>query len=302
MPQTLGLHLELVANGLDPDDDLPKDDWATCFCRDTPKEVMVTCEECKGAYHPKCVKVAPKQADKPFVCEMCSDQYETDRPSVNALATFIDRRKWDFVIPPAEVLTIEAILHAFVRYAKLVLDLADPKDMVEKCQDHHLIAHHLRKMYNIPLLFDARHTDTNTVIVFETWLKRRWREARDYATSKPKSAAAPVPPHTSRRNGDQKYTRSRKPKFVLKESREGEFSCICSTPPIDALLVVYCLRCQQGYHASCVHCSLDQVADVGKWKCPCCAVKSGQHFQRNVELRIQMTGKLNNVTIIVYWR
>jgi histone demethylase JARID1 len=290
VPQTLAGHLELVVNGLDPEDDMPKDDWATCFCRDTPKDVMVSCEECGGAYHPKCVKVAPKQADKQFVCEMCSDQYDSKRPSVNALATFIDPRKWDFIIKPAEITFITGIIQALVRYTRVVMEIADPEDQKEKCRDHHLIAHHLRKMYNIPLLFDTRSTEINSVVLLETWLKRRWREAKDFATAKPKPATT-FPPNTNRRNGDQKYTRSRKPKFVIKESHEGEFACICATPPLDSLLVVYCLKCRQGYHASCVHCALELVGDTGKWKCPCCAVRSGQHFQRNMELRLQMTGE-----------
>jgi histone demethylase JARID1 len=284
----LNLHLQLVENGLDPEDDIPKEDWATCFCRGSPTDPMVTCDECAGSYHPKCVGLTVKQIDKPFICEMCSGPYDPSRPSVNALGGFADKHKWNFIIPPLEMETISLMTRSFVRYAKIVLDVTNPKDQVEPCRDIRLITHHLRKLYNIPLLFDAHDYETNTIVVFETWLQRRWREAKDLATAKSRPATVSSS-NLNRRTADQKYTRSRKPKFVLKESHENSFSCICSTPPLDHLLVVHCLKCRQGYHASCVRCPTELIND-NKWKCPCCTVRAGQHYSRNVELRVQMTG------------
>jgi len=289
---TLSLLLQLAENGLDPEDDTPKEDWATCFCRGQPTDMMVKCDECAGSYHPKCVGLTVKQVDRPFTCEMCSTPYDPSRASVNALGGFADSNKWNFIIPPVEMETAGLITRLFVRYAKTVMDIANPRDKVDPCRDVKLIVHHLRKIYNIPLLFDAHDYETNTIVIFEHWLQRRWREAVEYAIAAPKRPAAPSGT-SNRRTADAKYTRSRKPKFVLKESHEGELSCICSTPPFDHLLVVNCSRCRQGYHASCVHCPPEMMtlAD-SKWKCPCCTVRAGQHYSRNVELRVQMTGRL----------
>jgi len=289
---SLKLFLQLAENGLDPEDDTVKDDYATCFCRGPPTETMVSCDDCAGSYHPKCVGLTVKQVDKPFTCEMCDQPYDVNRPSLNALSGFADDHKWNFIIMPAEMEIIRSINRLFVRYATVVLDIANPANKVEPCRDVRLITHHLRKIYNIPLLFDAHDYETNTIIVFEHWLKRRWREAVEHATAvKSRPSTASHAGTNQRRTGDQKYTRSRKPKFVLKESREGEFACICTTPPFDHLLVITCSKCKQGYHASCVHCPPEMIATESKWKCPCCTIKAGQHYSRNVELRVQMTGK-----------
>jgi len=287
---SLKLFLQLAENGLDPEDDIVKDDYATCFCRGPPTDVMVTCDDCAGTYHPKCVGLTAKQVDKPFTCEMCDQPYDINRPSLNALSGLADENKWNFIIVPAEMEVIRSITRLFVRYARVILDIADPGNKVEPCRDIRLITHHLRKIYNIPLLFDAHDHETNTIVVFEHWLKRRWREAVDHATAvKSRPIAASNTALNPRRTGDQKYTRSRKPKFVLKESREGEFACICTTPPFDHLLVVTCSKCKQGYHASCIHCPPELLSVENKWKCPCCTIRAGQHYSRNVELRVQMT-------------
>ena len=287
---SLKLFLQLAENGLDPEDDIVKDDYATCFCRGPPTDVMVTCDDCAGTYHPKCVGLTAKQVDKPFTCEMCDQPYDINRPSLNALSGLADENKWNFIIMPAEMEVIRSITRLFVRYARVILDIADPGNKVEPCRDIRLITHHLRKIYNIPLLFDAHDHETNTIVVFEHWLKRRWREAVDHATAvKSRPIAASNTALNPRRTGDQKYTRSRKPKFVLKESREGEFACICTTPPFDHLLVVTCSKCKQGYHASCIHCPPELLSVENKWKCPCCTIRAGQHYSRNVELRVQMT-------------
>ena len=297
--------LKMVDNGLDPEDDDIKEDWATCFCRGPPQTIMVTCEECAGTYHPKCVSIHPKQADKPFTCEMCLQAFIPSRPSVNTIAKFADRHKWNFILPPPELVTVDRIVGSFVRYATVVLDLADPADHVETCRDAKLLSHHMRKLFNIPLYFDAQDTESNTIIVFEDWLRRRWRDAKDFAagihhrsitTSHNNNSASGGAGGGGARKpaaggGEVKYTRSRKPKFILKESHEGEFACICTTPPVDHLLVVTCHRCKQGYHASCVYCPMEMMAEEVKWKCPCCTVRAGQHYVRSVELRVQRTGK-----------
>jgi histone demethylase JARID1 len=296
---SLKLLLQLAENGLDPEDDTPKEDWATCFCRGPPTDTMVTCEDCAGSYHPKCVGLTIKQIDKPFTCEMCDQPYDVNRPSLNSLSGMADSTKWNFIIEPLEMEQIKLITRLFVRYAKVILDIADPGNKVEPCRDVRLITHHLRKIYNIPLLFDAHDHETNTIVVFEHWLKRRWRESVEHAAAvKLRPMTASTSASNARRTGDQKYTRSRKPKFVLKESREGEFACICTTPPFDHLLTVICSKCRQGYHASCVHCPPELMTVENKWKCPCCTVKAGQHYSRNVELRVQMTGRSSCLLLV----
>lgn len=298
-PSSLGKelteYLKMVDNGLDPEDDDIKEDWAMCFCRGPPQVIMVKCDECAGTYHPKCVSIHPKSADNPFICEMCDQSPPTRRPSVHTLATYIDRHKWNFILPPPEFLTLERIVGSFVRYAAVILDYADPSDLVEPCRDSKLLAHHMRKLFNIPLYFDAHDTGSNTIIGFEDWLRRRWRDAKDYAAGTHiRALPAPNAGTGSARKaapGEVKYTRSRKPKFILKESHEGEFACICSIPPIDHLLVVTCHRCKQGYHASCVYCPMEMMIEEAKWKCPCCTVRAGQHYVRSVELRVQRTGE-----------
>lgn len=293
---SLKLILQHAENGLDPEDDTPKEDWATCFCRGQPTDIMVKCDDCAGSYHPKCVGLTAKHADKPFTCEMCEQPYDPNRPSLNALSEFADDTKWNFIIMPAEMEVIRSINRLFIRYAKAILDIANPGNKVEPCHDVRLITHHLRKIYNISVLFDAHDYETNTIIVFEHWLKRRWREAVEHATAvKSRPVTSSNGALNARRTGDQKYTRSRKPKFVLKESREGEFACLCTTPPFDHLLVVSCSKCKQSYHASCVHCPPELMSVDNKWKCPCCTIRAGQHYSRNVELRVQMTGKCSHI-------
>ena len=291
--------LKMVDNGLDPEDDEIKEDWATCFCRGAPQAIMVTCDDCAGTYHPKCVSINPKQADKPFTCEMCLQAFTPNRPSVVTLGKYNDRHKWNFILPPPDLVTLERIVGSFVRYATVILDLADPYDQVEPRHDAKLLAHHMRKLFNIPLYFEAHNTESNTLIVFEDWLRLRWRNAKDFAagihhrppTAPNVHAAASVRSRNApAAGGEVKYTRSRKPKFILKESHEGEFACICTTPPVDHLLVVTCHRCRQGYHASCVYCPMEMMAEEVKWKCPCCTVRAGQHYVRSVELRVQRTG------------
>lgn len=306
LANTLQEHLKMVDNGLDPEDDDVKEDWATCFCRGPPTAVMVKCDDCAGTYHPKCVNIVPKNADKPFVCEMCMQAFEPNRPSVNTLAGFADRHKWNFILPLAELGTVQRIVGSFLRYGRVILDLADPGDDVEPCRDPKLLAHHMRKLFNIPLYFDAQDTENNTLIVFEDWLRRRWRDAKDFAAGKPPPAPVNANGGGSGRrsaavaaNGEVKYTRSRKPKFVLKQSHEGEFACVCSTPPVDHLLTVTCFRCKQGYHASCVFCPMEMMGEEAKWKCPCCTVRAGQHYVRNIELRVQMTGEPNSHRLMI---
>lgn len=291
LAKTLDLHCKMVDNGLDPEDDTVKEDWATCFCRGSPTAVMVTCDTCEGTYHPKCVSIPLKQADKPFTCEMCNLAFEPNRPRVHTLANFADPNKWNFVLEPVELVLVHRIVESFVRYATAIIDLVDPHDQVEPCRDVKLLAHHMRKLFNIPLYFDAIDIKTQQIVVFEDWLRRRWRDAKDFAEGKlrppPPPAQAPAPRRGG--GGEVKYTRSRKPKFLIKESHEGEFACVCSTPPVDHLLVVTCFKCKQTYHASCVYCPTDMLGEENKWKCPCCTVRAGQHYLRHVELRMQMS-------------
>ncbi|KAI9635430.1 PLU-1-like protein-domain-containing protein [Dioszegia hungarica] len=257
--QQLNWILGEIKGHLDPSDDLPNDAHA-CFCRNPATAVMVTCETCLGIYHPKCLDIAPKNAAIPVKCPMCLRGTYDDRPSLNSLAMLSDPSKWNFILVPAEMATLRAILEKGVEFSRLIIPLVSPYTNGSPGPDPALITHCARKLFTLPIALDAVNTKTNERVVFEDWLFKGMREARQ----PPPAAAA------------KRSNRPRRAKLVLAESKEKEFSCICDSPPVDQLLQVRCGRCEQGYHLSCK-----------TWRCPCCAVKEGKLYLKNVELRVQ---------------
>jgi hypothetical protein len=234
---------------------------------------MATCTSCKGVYHPKCANVSPKNAGNPYKCGMCSHS-TYDRPSLHELAYLSDTHRWNFILPPAEMSTLNEILDRACRFAAIAFPIVDPHNDANPVRDLDLITHFTRKLFALGISFDAINSVTNERVVLEDWLFRRLRDARNPAKSK---------------------TRPRRPKLVLVESKEGEFSCVCKSPPLDALLVVKCSKCSQGYHMSCVRAPPESSGPEAKpWRCPCCTVKEGKHYQRNVDVRVQAQGESEN--------
>jgi len=272
--------LALTKTLLSPADDRPNDIFS-CFCRTPSAAIMATCGLCKGQYHPRCVNVTAKNVSHPIRCPMCERESFDDRPSLNAIAAFSDTHKWKFILPSSEMDTLSDIVEAAVRFARILLPLVDPYGQAVTCRDVELLSHCARKLYNLPVVFDALNTTTNERVVFEDWLRKRILDARTPAKAR---------------------TRPRKAKLVLKQSHEHEFHCICSTPPVDHLIAVQCMRCQQGYHSSCVRAPIEASGQDGeKWRCPCCTVKEGKHH-KGIEARVQMTGKPTQYSLVVSWR
>ena len=255
---------------LSPADDLPSDSFS-CFCRTSPAPTMVTCNLCRGQYHPHCINVNPKLASHTIRCAMCEREMYDDRPSLHAIALLTDKHKWRFVMPSAEFSTLMEIIDTAVRFARVVLPIADPFGSSISSHDIGTLAHFARKLYNLPVVFDAIEVATNERVIFEDWLCKRIRDVRTPA---------------------KKRARVRKPKLVLKESHPHEFYCICSIPPVDQHITVTCSRCQQGYHSTCVKVSTQLSLEKGdKWRCPCCTVKEGKFYAKDIMLRVQMSGE-----------
>lgn len=276
-----------------PDDDEPNDQF-TCFCRNAPGNVMVKCDTCSGIYHPKCVRVLPKLADRQFTCLMCLDPALDDRPSLNALAGFADTTRWNFIIPPAELATLDSMIQLCVRIAGPILNIANPYDEAITINDDMRISHFYRKLFQLPVQFDAYNPNTNERIVFEDWLRKRWNDA--------KNAGAAVKLERSKRPTVRMRRRAR---FHFAEQAPDTMSCVCTSPPDDAEVLAKCKLCRQVYHSSCVAGPVDNPVsaveemdkDAGEdwksWKCPCCAVNEGKVYSRKgcVELRVQWEGQ-----------
>ncbi len=254
---------------LSPQDERPSESFS-CFCRAPPGPIMVRCGICKGEYHPKCAKVSTKNVNHEIKCAMCERGAYDERPSLNAIAAFVDRHQWNFVLALPELQMIGDIVDLAIRFARFILPLTDPLEESLPCHDVVLLQHCLRKLVSLPMVFDAVTTNKNQRVIFEDWLRRRISEVR---------------------NPPKARVRPRKPKLVLKQSHEHEFHCICSTPPDDHLITAKCTRCEQGYHSSCVRAPIEASGQDGeKWRCPCCTVKEGKHH-KGVEVRVQMTGE-----------
>ena len=255
---------------LSPADDLPSESFS-CFCRTSPAPSMITCNSCKGQYHPHCINVNHKLASYTIRCAMCERDMYDDRPSLHAIALLTDKHKWRFVMPSAEFNTLLEIIETAIRFARVVLPIADPFGSSVSSHDVGTLAHFARKLYNLPFVFDAIEVTTNERVIFEDWLCKRIRDGR---------------------TPTKKRARVRKPKLVLKESHPHEFHCICSIPPVDPQLTIRCWRCQQGYHATCVKMSISSALENrDKWRCPCCTVKEGKFYSKDTMLRVQMSSE-----------
>lgn len=285
---TLNMLVNELEDHLDPSDDTPNDEH-TCFCRGAATAHMVTCPACYGEYHPKCVGINAKSASAiasasaDFVCPMCQNLQYDDRPSLHALGMYADPTKWNFVIKPAEFALLERAMNVAVRYACLLVPFCDPQENSKPVRDLALVSHLLRKLWVLNVRFDAVNDETRTMIVFEEWLYRRMRVALDaeHASSGPRASIG------------SGRTRARKPRFQLEGVYPHEFSCLCTTEPLDHLLKVQCGKCEQGYHLSCVKAPISQAnAEGGGWRCPFCVVKSGKAPPRGLNIRIQMDDKI----------
>lgn len=266
----LGELLAGVKNNLAPSDDRPNENYS-CFCRGPPQPIMVQCGMCRGSYHPRCAGVNPKNAANPFKCNMCKHEMVDDRPSLVELAYLSDTHRWNFIFPPIELAALAEIIDRSVRFATITFPVADPHNDAVPVRDFELIAHLARKLFTLGICFDAINAHTNERVVLEDWLFKRLHDARNPAKAR---------------------TRPRKPKLILAESNEGAFGCVCRTPPLDAPLVVRCNKCAQTYHMSCVRAPAEaHGADAKAWRCPCCSVKEGKHYSRNIEVRVQMQGQ-----------
>lgn len=249
----------------------------TCFCREAKGPVMVICELCNGTYHPKCVKVPINHVARPFKCHMCiRTELPDDRPSLDALSLHSVVDRYRFMIIPPEMTQLGRIVDLAVQVGHIMIQLVDPLNTAVPCRDFALLAHWHRKLFTLPVAFDAVHTPTKSRIVFEDWLWKRMVEAHE-------------PP--------KRQLRQRKPKLVLRQSRPGKFACICSTPPPDALVTVECFKCSQGYHAMCVSAPPECLGPDGEnWRCPCCTVRDARrHQQGGVVVRVQNSGGLRRL-------
>lgn len=259
-----------------PDDHEPGSEPSehTCFCRGAKGDTMVECELCNGTYHAKCVKVSANQVHKPFKCHMCVRSATVDdRPSLDALSMHSVVDRYRFLIVPPEMTRLGRIVDIAVQVGHIMIQLVDPLNTAVPCKDFALLAHWHRKLFTLPIAFDAVHTPTRSRIVFEDWLWKRMVEAHEPA---------------------KRQMRQRKPKLVLRQSKPGLFGCICTTPPPDPLITVECCKCLQGYHASCVSAPPECLGpEAENWRCPCCTVRDARrHQQGDVVVRVQNSGKL----------
>ena len=244
-------------------DDEKPNDYHACFCRGPPIPLMVTCQICDGEYHPKCVSVSTKNIDAPFTCGLCGPRTLYDRASLSDLGALADRHKWDFLLPPTEFFYLQEIVETCLTYARHLLPFVDPLNVSYPCKDVPVLAHHLRKLFLLPIAFDAINASDNVRVNLEDWLAKRLHDAMFPSTQK-----------------------ARKGRLILAEEHPNEDACICRTPPQDPAWLE-CSRCRQGFHAGCVRAP----TDVARWTCLICTVKLGKYYHRGVDLRVQTTGE-----------
>ncbi|WWC67689.1 uncharacterized protein I206_101601 [Kwoniella pini CBS 10737] len=309
---------------LNPEDDEPNEEFV-CFCRGSPGNVMIKCQNCQGEYHPKCVGVSPKYIDQLYQCEMCQRLLPGLSPSLNDFGVIVVSQRWRFKITPPEFKVAQEIVEMALRYSSTVLKIIDPKDTAEPCMDISKIQHSIRKIYNLPLLLDATNVETKERVVFISWLFRRLQNAIKVHNGISTATA----------NGGEKPkskgTRGRKAKLIIAQSYPKEFRCICQFPDISALnrtpyrpdpedndesrrLTVECARCSQKYHNECVRAgpelsrpllpSADSAEGLPErrsfWRCPCCAVKEAKYYMKGVEVRVQMRDQIGTDQYIDY--
>ncbi|WVR04433.1 hypothetical protein IAU60_001436 [Kwoniella sp. DSM 27419] len=289
------------------EDDEPSDDFA-CYCRAPPGAIMVTCQTCLGEYHPKCANVIPKNAALPYQCDICQRILPGDAASLNEFATLVTSERWQFKITPPEFAVASNVVKMALRYAPTIFTLVDPLNLAESVRDVERIRHAIRKIYTLPLLFDAVNIEKGQRIVFASWLFRRMQDAIKFHAGLlvDASGEAVTGPKEKTR------TRGRKPRFVMARAAPREFQCICSeyAPAEDPSITLDCMKCGQGYHASCVKAPAEAVIlansteptdDKRKaWRCPCCTIKEAKHYVKGVELRVQLPEQVGTNDYVDY--
>ncbi|WVO18096.1 hypothetical protein L204_105797 [Cryptococcus depauperatus] len=302
-------------NNLAPDDDEPNS-RKVCFCRSPVGSTTITCKNCGYEYHPKCVDVSPRNLLVEFKCAMCQRLPNDDGPSLHAFIELILPERWNFVITPVEFEVAQSIAIIAVRYAPKLIHLTDPLDQAMPIMDLKSIRHAIRKIYTLPLVFDVHNSETNERCVLTNWLFRRMQDAIRAKTRQniliKTASLAPADvdslaakDHTTQttfiegqvRNS---ITRRRKARLLLAESHPHSFHCICKVPPPETLLndTTECPKCKQVYHRQCVKASTEFKGTI--WRCPCCAVKEGKHYQKDVEVRVQMSALLGSDQYVDY--
>lgn len=303
-------------NSLAPDDDAHSNQ-RVCFCRSSPADNMVMCKVCQHSYHPRCVDVSLRHVPEEFKCAMCQRLPNDDGPSLDAFIGLISPQRWNFLINPLEFELAQYIASAGIRYAPQAFRLADPLSLSPPCRDLELLRHTIRKIYTLPLVFDARNSQTNERCVFVNWLFRRMQDAIRMKAKEISLSTVGVQSKVGRRpsvalaagqstlmnseNGtlSGRARPRRRARIILAESHPHEFYCLCgmSSAGENTTAQIECPKCGQGYHAGCVKMT-EGLAGKSVWTCPCCTVRDGKHYQKGVEVRVQLSCKLSTLWIL----
>lgn len=298
-------------NNLAPDDDA-RNDQRVCFCRSPSVDNIVVCKVCQHSYHPRCVDVSLRSIPEEFKCAICQRLPNDDGPSLDAFIGLISPQRWNFLINPLEFEPAQYIASAAIRYAPQAFRLADPLSLSHPCRDLELLRHTIRKIYTLPLVFDTHNSQTNERCVLVNWLFRRMQDAVRMETKEASLLAAGVQSKMGHRSSvafaagqfalvsDDNGTPSgrakprRRARIILAESHPREFHCVCGMPSAgeNATAEVECPKCGQGYHGGCVKVT-EEFARKSVWRCPCCTVRDGRHYQKDVEVRVQLNCKLS---------
>jgi histone demethylase JARID1 len=182
-------------------DDVEPNEDRTCFCRTSTASpgMLICCDTCEGWYHPKCVNLnSRKEMPAQWKCPMCANAHGVldGRPSLHDLAGLTDKR-WNLIIQPSELATLWTILDLAIEAGRVIvplLRLVEPvraplkkrpiqlddegKEVDEEKAEMARVTHWCRKLYTMPINFDAVNNQRNERIVFEEWLFRRMRQAR----------------------------------------------------------------------------------------------------------------------------
>lgn len=300
-------------NNLAPDDDA-RNDRRVCFCRSSSIDNTVVCKICQHSYHLRCVDVSTRRVPQEFKCAICQRLPNDDGPSLDAFIGLISPQRWNFLINPPEFEQAQYIASAAIRYAPQAFRLADPLSLSHPCRDLELLRHTIRKIYTLPLVFDTHNSQTNERCVFVNWLFRRMQDAVKMETKEASLLAVGVQSEMDRRlsvalaagqfalvNGETRTPCGRaKPRrrarIILAESHPREFYCLCGLPSAGKppTTQVECPKCGQGYHGVCVKVT-EELARKSVWRCPCCTVQDGRHYQKGVEVRVQLSCKLSKL-------
>ncbi|WVW78729.1 hypothetical protein I302_100689 [Kwoniella bestiolae CBS 10118] len=298
---------------LSPEDDEPNDDYV-CFCRGISGQVMVTCQNCLGEYHPKCVGISPKYANNPYQCEMCQRLLPGLSPSLNDFGAVVISERWNFKIVPPEFKVAKEIVEMALRYSTVILRIIDPLDETSQpySKDLEKIQHTIRKIYNLPILLDASNIQTGERVVYIKWLFRKLQDCIKYHNGLTSTSTSGV----NGTGGKEKRTRGRKPKLVLTQSYPREFHCICQNPEANDErwglgATIECAKCNQSYHSYCVKAPPELLAQIQRsneddgapktfWRCPCCTVKEAKYYLKGVEVRVQFREQIGTDQYIDY--